>query len=807
MSIRNVNAINYPNLTAQKKDPKLEDLKNTISYVDILYSIIYDAKIKSLEFNEFLEKNILEISNYFVNRNSHNSNWANFYEKVVDFEKYIDSFKKELNKYKKDGFGHENYKDFFKRENPNLLNFLIKINNHFRNIFSKINDLVSCMESKNHGKYVSNLSITEKTRIESIDIQKIKNEIDILFWGIMHILLEIRENITKQINLHGLSTKNENLMTSLIWNSDSIFKPEEIEHILANNKIVLVGHEINDENKVAKEMEILMRIKQDVIDDIPKNKEHIKFLNSVNYYDRFVKILDWHVIISFITFLEKECFMDESKKNLSFSININPITIKNKNFVKIMQDLLNKSKINPERIILEILEYWSIEDYGKVDEILWELRKMGIKIAIDDYPSWKNNLNNITRFKNIDIIKIDGVYVIEMFKTCYECDHKNDCNKQISSSNQELFCLKNTFPDSKDKEVQYKLETFIKSLNFLKSAYPNVKFFAERISDEKVFNFLKLSNLISWFQWYYFSEPKIIFDHLRTSEYADVIKEKREEIKKINDKLDFVELKKMVEEIKHKDPSELVTIEELSKQELNTNDLTNILDWFRTLLSLITSFDSNELILNLNKNKNVLKKALDKIFEILGINRICFYFKTESNAKQIKLRQIYVENWEVWSKDISLNLEKEVLSKKYYESKEVNLYKLIQDVTICAWSWLEKLDNFCIATQPVPWEWDDAVLKINDDIYIWIDKTNWSLPSTNIQKKFLTLLWYNIMQKLEFLESNKEKNWLIKKNKELNDVVIEVKNQLESITNKTQEEENVSEIKDKLQEIIKKIST
>jgi len=87
-----------------------------------------------------------------------------------------------------------------------------------------------------------------------------------------------------------------------------------------------------------------------------------------------------------------------------------------------------------------------------------------------------------------------------MFKTCYECDYKNECNKQISSSNQELYCLRNMFPDpknKKDKEVRYKLETFIRSLNFLKLVYPNIKFFAERVSDENVFNFLRLSNLIS----------------------------------------------------------------------------------------------------------------------------------------------------------------------------------------------------------------------------------------------------------------------------------------------------------------------
>lgn len=57
----------------------------------------------------------------------------------------------------------------------------------------------------------------------------------------------------------------------------------------------------------------------------------------------------------------------------------------------------------------------------------------------------------------------------------------------------------------------YDLETLLFSLKFLKLQSPNVIFFAERVEDESVFNFLKQLDLISGYQGYYFEKPKPLF--------------------------------------------------------------------------------------------------------------------------------------------------------------------------------------------------------------------------------------------------------------------------------------------------------
>lgn len=59
--------------------------------------------------------------------------------------------------------------------------------------------------------------------------------------------------------------------------------------------------------------------------------------------------------------------------------------------------------------------------------------------------------------------------------------------------------------------MMYDLETLIFSLKFLKLQNPNVKFFAERVEDKRVFDFLKQLDLISGYQGYYFEKPKHLF--------------------------------------------------------------------------------------------------------------------------------------------------------------------------------------------------------------------------------------------------------------------------------------------------------
>jgi EAL domain-containing protein (putative c-di-GMP-specific phosphodiesterase class I) len=157
--------------------------------------------------------------------------------------------------------------------------------------------------------------------------------------------------------------------------------------------------------------------------------------------------------------------------------------------------------------------------------IFGKLREIGFKIAIDDYPSGYNTLAFITRFKNIDIVKVDGMHVVNMYKTCHLCQHVDTCIQPFLRDTRvtdKWHCLKRL-------QEKYDLESLVQSFRFLKILYPNIIFFAERIEDESIYAFFnKIPSLIAGYQGYYFQLPEGISnvcDLLTEKQISDVFSE------------------------------------------------------------------------------------------------------------------------------------------------------------------------------------------------------------------------------------------------------------------------------------------
>lgn len=90
----------------------------------------------------------------------------------------------------------------------------------------------------------------------------------------------------------------------------------------------------------------------------------------------------------------------------SFSINI---TVEDINSKEISSYLLNKldTLSRPENLIFEITESEEIKDYLAIGEFTKNIKKHGVKIAIDDFGSGYANFEHIIAL-NADFIKIDG---------------------------------------------------------------------------------------------------------------------------------------------------------------------------------------------------------------------------------------------------------------------------------------------------------------------------------------------------------------------------------------------------------------
>ena len=92
--------------------------------------------------------------------------------------------------------------------------------------------------------------------------------------------------------------------------------------------------------------------------------------------------------------------------DLEFNINLSIEDIMNSEiFHFILEKLKNSSAAS--RVTLEILESESIEDFNKIETFINEVKRYGVKIAIDDFGSGYSNFSYLIQIK-ADYIKIDG---------------------------------------------------------------------------------------------------------------------------------------------------------------------------------------------------------------------------------------------------------------------------------------------------------------------------------------------------------------------------------------------------------------
>jgi EAL domain-containing protein (putative c-di-GMP-specific phosphodiesterase class I)/DNA-binding response OmpR family regulator len=103
-----------------------------------------------------------------------------------------------------------------------------------------------------------------------------------------------------------------------------------------------------------------------------------------------------------------EYFAD--KPQFEFSINVSAMDLQDDELLRLVTYWQNKTKIDPSRVVLEILESEDIYKYGIFQKAIAGFKERGFKIAIDDFGTGYSNF--ITLFEyNVDFIKIDGSFI------------------------------------------------------------------------------------------------------------------------------------------------------------------------------------------------------------------------------------------------------------------------------------------------------------------------------------------------------------------------------------------------------------
>nr|WP_263385733.1 GGDEF domain-containing phosphodiesterase [Granulicella arctica] len=99
-----------------------------------------------------------------------------------------------------------------------------------------------------------------------------------------------------------------------------------------------------------------------------------------------------------------------SKQELCLSVNVSSRQLEEPRFLPCLETLLSETGMDAELLMLEITESVLLKEAGSVGEVLQSIRRLGVKIAFDDFGVGYSSLNYLRKFP-IDTLKIDQSFV------------------------------------------------------------------------------------------------------------------------------------------------------------------------------------------------------------------------------------------------------------------------------------------------------------------------------------------------------------------------------------------------------------
>ena len=100
-------------------------------------------------------------------------------------------------------------------------------------------------------------------------------------------------------------------------------------------------------------------------------------------------------------------------QNQTVSVNVSAIELLDQTFAASFMRLLDKNKINPEAIYIEVTETAFIDNLDLARENINQLKKQGVRFAMDDFGTGYASIQ-ILRYIDIDRIKIDRSYTSKL---------------------------------------------------------------------------------------------------------------------------------------------------------------------------------------------------------------------------------------------------------------------------------------------------------------------------------------------------------------------------------------------------------
>jgi diguanylate cyclase (GGDEF)-like protein/PAS domain S-box-containing protein len=98
---------------------------------------------------------------------------------------------------------------------------------------------------------------------------------------------------------------------------------------------------------------------------------------------------------------------------LSMAVNLSARQFNHEDLVKDIADALKNSGMKPELLELELTESMVIQNPERAGKVLAEIKKMGVRLAIDDFGVGYSSLTHLKRFP-IDTLKVDRSFIHDL---------------------------------------------------------------------------------------------------------------------------------------------------------------------------------------------------------------------------------------------------------------------------------------------------------------------------------------------------------------------------------------------------------
>lgn len=180
-----------------------------------------------------------------------------------------------------------------------------------------------------------------------------------------------------------------------------------IEYAINSNQFSLYFQpKVNLSSGVVERAEVLMRWKHSSLGWVSPQE----FISLSELDGQIAKIGSW-VFKKSLSDLVK--LRKQYGDKLSLAINVSPRQLQTEHIVEELTYLIAETGLNPECIELEITEGCVIDDIQQTGIIIWKLKDLGLRIAIDDFGSGYASFAYLSKLP-LDVLKLDKILIDDL---------------------------------------------------------------------------------------------------------------------------------------------------------------------------------------------------------------------------------------------------------------------------------------------------------------------------------------------------------------------------------------------------------